>query len=481
MTARRAWKAFTAPRTTVVLLALVATMLLLNVLVPQEAVVGPEELARRLSGRPTAGFFLVTLGLAHLATSPVFVAVLALFFLNLAAVLVARAGPTVRRTRVRERSARGLAAWARMEESLVAERPELWEVERIVHAFQGFGYRVRRVGERTFWGVKHRAAPLGFLLFHLSFFLVCAGGVAIYLTRFVGTAVVTEGQSFGGEFQQVLRHAPWEGPPELDFVLESVEPRFEAGEPVHLGATLAFREGTSSVERRARVNDPAHWGTTSILVQAAGVAPVLWLQDANGFTVDRVAVSARTRSSGTGLGQQGSGGEPSAEVTDVPLAGGRLTVRIEPLGPGVPFPLRADLPGTPLRMTVFRRTADEEPPEVLFQGELRQGEAAPLVSGGDGAAGSPAPVGRLVLEELRYWAGFQVVRERGGGLLIAGFLVGVVGLIWRFLFHRREVVVDWDDRQVRLVGRSEYFSGRFRRELGALFAELIDEREGRTG
>lgn|GEM_PF-1233972 len=475
MTARGWWKAATAPRTTVVLLGLLAVMLLLNVVVPQEAVVGPDQLARLVSGRPTAQFFLVTLGLSRLATSPLFIAVLALFFFDLAAVLVARAGPTVRRTRMRRRSARGLATWARMEESLSAALPESWEPARLVRVFQGFGYRARRVGERTFWGVKHRTAPLGFLLFHLSFFLLCAGGMAIYLTRFVGTAVVTEGQEFSGDYQQVLRRAPWEDPPDLAFVLDAVEPRFEDGEPVHLGATLSFLEGGSSIERHARVNGPARWGPTSVLVQAAGVAPVLWLQDAAGFTLDRVAVSARTRSAGTGLGDQGA----SEDVTVVPLAGGRLTARIEPLGRGVAFPRREDLASTPLRLTVERGRAesDEEEgggaPEVLFSGTLRPGEAA-LLGGGE------RPVeGRLVLEELRYWAGLQIVRERGGGLLIAGFLVGVLGLVWRFLLHRREVVVDWDEDRAWLVGRSEYFSGRFRRELGALFAELTDHGEGR--
>jgi len=111
---------------------------------------------------------------------------------------------------------------------------------------------------------------------------------------------------------------------------------------------------------------------------------------------------------------------------------------------------------------------------VLYEGSLRPGEAAPLSAGA-------GPAGRLVLEELRYWAGFQIIDERGGGLFMAGFLAGVLGLVWRLLLHRREVVVHWDEEEVRVVGRSEYFSGHFKRELGALFAELTDDREGRTG
>ena len=38
--------------------------------------------------------------------------------------------------------------------------------------------------------------------------------------------------------------------------------------------------------------------------------------------------------------------------------------------------------------------------------------------------------------------------------------------------YRREVAVTWDDRQLRLVGRSEYFSGRFQDELRAILSTL---------
>ena len=80
--------------------------------------------------------------------------------------------------------------------------------------------------------------------------------------------------------------------------------------------------------------------------------------------------------------------------------------------------------------------------------------------------------GRIVLEELRYWVGVRIVSERGGGLLAAGFTVGILGLIWRLLWYRREVAVTWDESEFRLVGRSEYFSDRFRRELDGIFKTL---------
>ena len=164
---------FTSARVTVTLLVLLALLLLLNVALPQESVLGEERYERLLqeSGRG-ARFVLDTLGLGHMSTSPVFLATLGLFFLNLTAVLLSRIGPTWRRIALRERSEEGLRAWARMEESLSGGLPGEWSPGRVAQVLRGFGFQVRRQGERTFWGVKHRTAPLGFLLFHLSFFLL---------------------------------------------------------------------------------------------------------------------------------------------------------------------------------------------------------------------------------------------------------------------------------------------------------------------
>ncbi len=298
---------------------------------------------------------------------------------------------------------------------------------------------MRRPGERTFWGVKHRTAPLGFLLFHLSFLLLCGGGVLIYYTRFVGSVVLSEGQEFQGQYSKVVRQPPLGGPPPLEFTVEKVDPRFEQGEPVYLGARFRFSQAGASSIRPARVNHPARWGTASLLVNQAGLAPVLWMQDAAGFTVDRVVVPVRKR---------------GAPPTEVSLADGRTRLYARPLDEAIAFPDREALSDTPMRLMVTQDSL------VVFDDRLRPGEAATLQDG------------RLVLEELRYWVGFTVVAERGGGLLIAGFAIGIVGLIWRLLWYRREVALTWDERQFHLVGRSEFFSGRFQEELRSIRSTL---------
>jgi len=439
MNLRGLFRAFISARSTILLLCLLALLLLLNVALPQENVVGAERFAEMTVGRPVAHFVLVTLGLGRMPVSPVFLTVLSLFFLNLLAVLISRIGPTWRRVALKARSDKGLQAWSRLEEAHSIPRPAGWSVAEAARTLRGFGYQVRRPGERTLWAVKHRTAALGFMLFHISFLLICAGGVSIYYTRFVGSTFLSEGQQFQGHYNQIIRSRPMGPPPELPVTLESVDARFDRGEVVHLGAAFRFQQGSASVTRNARVNHPAHWGPTSVLVNRAGLAPVLWLQDAQGFTLDRIVVPARTLT-----------GPP----TDVTLGDGRVVAFILPLDAGTPFPSRDELPSASMS---FRITLDSR---VVFDGELSPGQAAEFEGG------------RLVLQEFRYWVGTTVVSERGGGILIAGFTLGIIGLIWRLLWYRREVAVTWDEREIRLVGRSEYFSGRFQDELKTILHTL---------
>ena len=435
------WKLLTSLRTSAVLLCVLALFLLLNVVIPQESVVGELAIETMVEGRPLARFFMLTLGFGHIPVSPLFLLLMGLFLVNLTTVLISRVKPTWKRMQLREYSEQNLRARAQKQDALVAERPQGWDGSLAARALRGHGFRVRRVGGSTLWAVKHRTAPLGFLLFHMSFFLLFLGGGLIYYTRFVGLLTLIEGQEFDGRYQEIRRRPPTGRVSPIRFTLKEVDARYEQGFPVYLGATFLLRRGGSSVEQRARVNHPATWGAATLLIRQAGLAPGFWLQDDRGFSLDRVVVAT-----------QSLGHEP----TIVPLREGEWTLALEPLASDQDFPRREDLSSTALRL----RVADGE--SELFSGALRPGQTASW------------PGGRLVLEEIRYWAGIQVVEERGGGLLITGFLLAVVGLIWRLLWYRRELAVAWDDRQVRMAGRGEYYRGHFRHELEKIFHSLLE-------
>jgi hypothetical protein len=221
----------------------------------------------------------------------------------------------------------------------------------------------------------------------------------------------------------------------MRFTVQQIDAVFEGGEPVHLSASLRFQDRAGAAIKRSEVNHPARWGSSTLLVTQAGLAPKIWLQDLQGFTLDRVAVAAATL---------------SGRTTAVPLASGALIAELRPVVDRADFPDREGLRVTELEVTLRR---DEQ---VLFEGRLLPGQHAVF----DDAV--------LVLEDIGYWVGLYVVSERGGSFLVAGFILGTIGLVWRLMLYRRELAVVWDEQGFGVAGRAEYFSDRFKTELATV-------------
>jgi hypothetical protein len=440
---RRATALLVSIRTSAVLMLLVALMLLASVAVPQRTLLGDaavDAIARRSA---VHGFVIDTLGLGAIATSPLFIAALAIFHLNLVAVMVHRLPAMLKKMRLRPPAPEALEKWLASPRAIRATSRNRVAAASVVATLRGFGFRPHRVTASSMYAVKHRHAAIGFLLFHVSFLFLCAGGALIWYTRWVGEMRVVEGQTSGATSARVLRGRPIGGVPDVTFTLDKMEPAFDRGEAVDLRATVRYPD---SPPADAWVNHPVKRGPVSLLVTDIGIAPVLWLQDRRGFGIDRVAVPVERR-----------------VAADVPLAGGIVQVRIVP--DPREFPPRALLQGLPFAVEI------REGGREVFRGTLRPGEAATL------------PGGRVVLSEVRYWGGMKIVSERGGALLITGFVLATIGATWRLLLHRRDVVIAWSDGEdavagepevaFRLAGHGEWFADRDRRELEQLAAAIL--------
>ncbi|MBI3185620.1 MAG: cytochrome c biogenesis protein ResB [Myxococcales bacterium] len=427
-------------RTTALVLAVLAGLLLLNVVVPQEATTPAEVYAELASRNALSHFFLETLELGRLSRSPIFLSALALFFLNLACVLSDRARTTWLRLSAHPPTVAQLGTLAEGPQAVSFPLPEGMEPARATAVLEALGYRAVRPGPGCVWGVKNRLALLGFPLFHLSFFVLCAGGVAIYYTRHAVATVATEGQAFSSIEGQVSRHSPLGEPRPERIRLIRVDPKLEGGRPIQLGAVLQLEEPGAGPPQTAWINRPAEWGGLSVLVERAGLAPVFRLQDGRGFIVQRFSVVAMFNSEG----------RPSG----VRLDQDEIDVAVQPVEVGPDFPMREQLATFAVKVRVERKR------ELLFDGQLRPGQ---VVRVGEHF---------LALEEVRYWVFLRLIQERGGALLIAGFLLAVLGITFRMVWHRREVGVVFDERGMTLCGRTEYFPLRFREELKTI-GELL--------
>ncbi len=425
-------------RTTAALLVALSILLVLNVTLPQQAV-DPPSYAAAVRDSRLGKVVLETFGLGHVATSAAFLTVVALFFANLAAVLVVRFRATLKRSRFEppaEAQVRALLAAPGAIETAYGGTDPAPAAEILTR----LGYRVAPAGRGAVWGVKHRLAPLGFPVFHASFFFMCAGGLALYLTRDVVTLTVTEGLEAQSSAGSVVRRSPLGAPRPVGIGLERVDVELERGVPVDLSATVSL-DGVSG--RLARINAPLRLDSSTILVERAGVAPVLWLVDERGFTLDRVLVAVAT---------------PPGFPTRLELTPGDIDVAIEPIPVGPSFPERSDLGRVPLTMRLRHGG------QTVFDGVARPGDVI--------AVGSRA----LRISEVRYWAGFRIVSERGGALLVAGFVLAVAGIVLRMVLFRREMVVALGDGKLRMAGRAEFIPARAREEM-MLAQDLILARE----
>jgi cytochrome c biogenesis protein ResB len=434
------WARLVSLRTTAILLAVLAVFLVINVALPQQPT-NPEGFVRLARSGPVPRFVLTTLGLGNVATSAPFLVALGLFFANLAAVLVERLDATLRRLRLAPPTGAQLR-------TLMAEAQELaipaGSAARVQELLETLGYRIHRVADGVLWGVKHRFALLGFPLFHAAFFVLAVGGFLLYATRDVVTVQVAEGQTVSSANGGVVRRAPLGAPPPVVLTALGVEIDLEAGVPLELATDLQL-EGPEGSRQVSRINHPAVWGDLTVLTERAGIAPVLWLVDRSGFTVDRVAVLAAG---------------PSGLPTRVSFLGDAVEVAVEPVKLGPAFPEREALATTPVTLRI------KEGGKETFGGALRPGEAVEV--GG----------GTLKLQEVRYWVGLRLVSERGGGWLVAGFVLSVFGIVWRMAWHRREVAVVWNDGCARIGGRSEFYPGQFRIELDRVRALIEAELGG---
>jgi hypothetical protein len=419
------------------IIGLVTLLYALGLVVPQRRMVPVAAWRAWRDQSPLLVSFLEGSGLADVYRAPVTYVALGFFFLSLAAVVVDRFPRLLRRTRLEQGLSLDAAALAGRKGTVEIPAGDPEDAVRRAAAFlRGAGYRLHSPGPGAVRAVRFRIAPLGFVFFHGAFALLLAGGLLLDLTRFSGLAYVGEGESLDAstwEFAERPR-VPRVGKarPEVSFTVVGVRPRSEGGFPVSLHVELLLRG--ESKPRIANINEPVNVGMTSVFAISAGPMPL--------FTCE--------------VGDAGDG----AWVKLVPNPSGRTRFILEPCG--------LDVLARPYAPEASAATREEGQGVMLASAGVSRLEDVAAngievaVRGPDGATargmlkpgGSLAtPDGRRVLHlpELRYYAKLQIVDERGGWLLWAGFILGTVGLVLRLVLFRREIVVVADQAGGRLL------------------------------
>ena len=431
-------------RFTLLLISLLGVMFLLGLWIPQESLVGLEQLALWKAKAPLLVGTLTTLKLTNIYTSPFMLVLWFFFYLNLSLVMWQRIPLIQKRIALvvpkldDPETAPGYPFRASYPLSAGGDCAQVTAMLR-KRGFSILG------GADRFYGVKNRLSPIAFGLFHISFFFILLGGMISVYTKFVGMVDLAEGESFQGE---VARYNPtpmlpkFGGPPEVAFTVKNIRPLVVDNTPTGLEVQLVEAGGTV---RNLSINKPYDVGCTSFVIKDLGLAPLFEVRDPAGKTLDGAYVKLNV--------MKGKG--------DTFLMGGFL-FRVHF------FPDYTVKDGV-------AATASEEFKNPVFEVLVEQ-KGKQIAKGIIPKGGALSFDGyQLAMLQMPFWVRFMVIKEYGLFILYTGFAMASLAVIWRFLFFRREIIgalrEEGGERRLVVAGRSEFYKALAIDE----FSELFDQ------
>jgi len=445
------YRTFVSRKVTIYLIAFLSLFYFLGLIIPQRSLLDPGQFAAWQAQWPLLVETLTAVKLTSIYSSPLVIGATVLFFLNLLLVTAKRVPAVFRSMQLpgsTDLSMKNVETLPVHEKFMLDDAAGVAAVRSRI---QRSGFRVIE-GRGCFRAVRNRFAPAGSLLFHGSFLLILLGGMFLFHTRFRGETFITEGQLFNGsrsEYRSVTRYSEMrKSLPDLRITVEKIAPRFEKREPVSLATRITAQSNGVRRTGAFDVNAPFVMGTTSVLITDVGIAPYVRVVDRRGRELLGAFVSLNVI----------RGDEDHFTIPDTDYT---VWVKFWP-------DAAVDEAGN-------RTTRSYDLKHPVYEIAVRKG-------GSDVASGTITDAARSVLfeglqlsiPEMRYFGRFMIVDERGGGLLIAGFILALAGLTIKFLFPKQEVLGAWheaDGKTAFLVGyQGEYLRGLGKQEFDRILS-----------
>lgn len=437
-------------RFTILLICLLGLIFAIGLWIPQQRLLKAIYFEWQKNS-PALVAFLDALGLTTIYTSPVTLTLWLLFFLNLSLVLWQRLPVIKSRITLSE---------AKIADPVTAggypfrgsyPLPNEVDGDAVVAMLRKCRYTV--LGDATgFYGVKNRLAPVAFLLFHLSFFLILLGGIISVYTEFIGYLDLAQGESFLGELNRYndspRPKMPEIGsPPNVSFTVKSIVPRVVQNTPTGISILLVDSSGTT---HEVDINRPYTTEHTSFVFKHLGVSPLFVLKDASGKETGGAYMKLDVLQQRPDRFVMGGFNFTATFYPDYVLYDGKRATRSMEFNNPVFF-LSVERDGKKIAEGLVPKNGVLE-----FAGY------------------------RLEMRDMPFWVRFYVVKQRGLSILYAGFAIATIGVIWRLLFYRREIIGAVRERDgVRclvVAGRSEYYKSLAEDEFVKLLNGILGPR-----
>ncbi|USQ76761.1 cytochrome c biogenesis protein ResB [Ornithinimicrobium cryptoxanthini] len=298
---RWTWRQLTSMRTALMLLMLLAVAAVPGSIWPQRSV-DPPRVAEYLRENPTTGQWLDRFGFFDVYSSPWFAAIYLLLMVSLVGCILPRAAQHWKAMRSQPprapRNLTRLEAHARAE--LAAEPEQVLEAARTV--LRRRRLRIRPVEEGRELELASEGGFLretGNLVFHISLLAVIVSVAVGHLWGWRAEVILPEGESFTSQAARydTLQAGPWvdENTIEpfslridrLDVEFETEAGGTQFGAPRRFDATVTTTESPGAPEQQQLlgVNNPLHFGSTSVFLLGNGYATVTTITDGSGSSL----------------------------------------------------------------------------------------------------------------------------------------------------------------------------------------------------
>lgn len=456
------WRQLTSMRTALMLLMLLAVAAVPGSIWPQRSV-DPPRVTAYLRDNPTAGEWLDRFGFFDVYSSPWFAAIYLLLMVSLVGCIIPRAGLHWKAMRSQPpRAPRNLTRLeAHAQSELAAEPEQVLEAARQV--LRRRRLRIRPVEEGRELELASEGGFLretGNLVFHISLLAVILSVAVGHLWGWRAEVILPEGESFTSQAARydTLQAGPWvdENTIEafslridrLDVEFETEAGGTQFGAPRRFDATVTTTESPGAPEQQQLlgVNNPLHFGSTSVFLLGNGYAVVTTVTDGSGTSLGTFTTPFLPQDD-----NYGSTGAIKVPAADPQLGfyGAFLpTLRFdEEFGPVSDFPGLAD-PGLVLGAwegTLFPGgvpqsvyTLDTAQMEQLTTDDgdlsrllLRPGESIAL----------PGERGTFSFDEVIRWGGLVVRHDPGRIPVLISSIVLLGALITMLTVRRRRIFV----------------------------------------
>lgn len=345
---------------------------------------------------------------------------------------------------------RGQKKWVVLKENYLLETLNDQAIDIVKQTIEKHGYKKVESQGSTVLYRKGYGGRWGSIVYHASLLIVVVGIFSLSQTRFEGTLFLTEGQSFSSSDQlMIANESEQELTPEFPFriTLNKFQINYQGDSAVQGAAIVRVEEmGRADRQEQIRINYPLEVQGIKFMLQNFDYAPRFVFTDEQGQAFFDSYVNLFLNN-----------GE--LDFFQIPNAPFSLAVKF--------YPDARLQKGQPVNLS-------QNPVSPLFWVQLKGGEN--ILGEKYLRLNQPwqTPAGIIKVTDLSRFVQLMVTQEKGADLLLVGFALTFLGLIFRFSIVEKKIILDIVEINfLKISGQAEYYQNIYKDE----FANLVQQIE----